>query len=117
MEFLLILSEDPAIVATGEDRAEAVRRTGEYAMGLLAKGQLKGGSPLAPVTEARKISARRGDVRVLDGPFAEGKEVIAGYFVVEVDSLEAAVELARDCPNVEFGSVEVRAIAHPDEPR
>lgn len=48
--------------------------------------------------------------RVLDGRFAESKEVVAGYFIIEAEDRNAAVEIASRCPNAEFGSVEVREI-------
>jgi hypothetical protein len=110
MEFMLILSEDPELVATEEQRAEAVQRVGEYAMSLVGEGTLKGGSPLRPVVEAKRVSSRDGTQRVLDGPFAESKEVIAGYFIIEARDLQAAVAVAARCPNAQFGSVEVREI-------
>jgi hypothetical protein len=110
MEFMLVLCEDPDLVATEEQHKEAVERVGEYAMGLLGEGVLRGGAPLHPVTEARRIRIRDGERRVLDGPFAESKEVIAGYFVIEAPDREAAVTIASRCPNAEFGSVEVREI-------
>jgi len=110
MEFMLILAEDPALVATPEQRELAVQKVGEYAMGLVGDGVLKGGAPLHPVTEARKVRTREGTQRVLDGPFAESKEVIAGWFVIEAPDLDAAVAIAAKCPNARFGSVEVREI-------
>jgi hypothetical protein len=110
MEFMLILAEDPELVATDEQRQQAVQRVGEYAMGLVGDGVLKGGSPLHPVTEAKKVRTRDGSERVLDGPFAESKEVIAGYFIIEAPDMDAAVAVAARCPNAEFGSVEVRQI-------
>ena len=110
MEFMLILAEDPALVATPEQRELAVQKVGEYAMGLVGDGVLKGGAPLHPVTEAKRIRARNGQQRILDGPFAEAKEVIAGYFIIEAPDLESAVAIAAKCPNAEFGSVEVREI-------
>jgi hypothetical protein len=110
MEFMLVLFEDPDLVATDEQRKQAVERVGEYAMGLLSEGTLKGGAPLHPVTEAKKIRIRDGERRVLDGPFAESKEVIAGYFVIEAPDRDTAVAIASHCPNTEFGSVEVREI-------
>jgi hypothetical protein len=48
--------------------------------------------------------------RVLDGPFAESKEVIAGYFIIEAADIQAAVAVAARCPSAQFGSVEVREI-------
>jgi hypothetical protein len=51
-----------------------------------------------------------GQRRVLDGPFAESKEVIARYFLIEAPDIDTAVAIAARCPNAEFGSVEVREI-------
>ena len=106
MQFLYILSEDPDRVKT----AEAVQRTGEYAMDLLGKGKLVGGAPLRPPEEARRVRKDAATARVLDGPFTETKEFIAGYMVIQAGSLDEAVELACACPNAEFGTVEVREI-------
>jgi len=107
---MLILSEDPGLVATEEQRKAAVQRVGEYAMALVSDGTLKGGAPLRPAGEAKKVRSRDGRLRVLDGPFAETKEVIAGYFVIEAPDVQTAVAIASRCPNAEFGSVEVREI-------
>ena len=108
MEFLLILSEDVDLVATDADRRQLAQRTGEYAMRLVGEGRLKGGAQLRPAEQARRIRAREGDTRVLDGPFVEAKEVIAGWMLIEADSIDEAVKLASECPNVTVGSVEVR---------
>jgi hypothetical protein len=75
-------------------------------------GQFKSGGPLAhagKIITGRKV--------VTDGPFAESKEAIAGFFVIQANSLERAVGIAKGCPGLEFGqTVEVRAIAsEPDE--
>src|ERR1700741_4578797 len=99
MEFMLVLYEDPELVATEQQRAEAVQRVGEYAMGLVGDGTLKGGAPLPPVAEAKKVRPRDGPQRVPDGPFAGAKEVIAGYFVIEAPDVASAVAIAARCPN------------------
>ena len=110
MQYLLILFEDPELIATAEQRQNAVERVGEFAMGLVADGSLRGGSPLRPVEEGKKVRVRHGRQRVVDGPFAESKEVIGGYMIVEAPDIRAAVEAALRCPNAEFGAVEVREI-------
>jgi hypothetical protein len=110
MQFMLVLYEDPELIATEEQRKEAVQRVGEYAMSLVDDGTLKGGAPLRPVTEAKQVRTRDGQTRILDGPFAEAKEVIAGYFIIEASDIEAAMAIAARCPNAEFGAVEVREI-------
>jgi hypothetical protein len=79
-------------------------------MRLVGEGRVRGGGLLRPAEEARGIRSRAGQPRVLDGPFVEAKEVIAGYLVIEAGSLDEAVRIASDCPNVEFGSVEVRQV-------
>jgi hypothetical protein len=110
MEFMLVLYEDPELIASEEQRKEAVQHVGEYAMSLVGDGTLKGGAPLRPVAEAKRVRTRNGQQRILDGPFAEAKEVIAGYFVIDAPSVEAATAIAARCPNAEFGSVEIREI-------
>lgn len=76
---------------------------------LSEKGILKAGQPLA---EEGKIVSGTGGQSVVDGPFAESKEAIAGYFLLEVEDLDQAVEIARQCPALEHGlQVEVRLVS------
>ena len=76
---------------------------------LSTEGTVKAGQPL--MNESRIVSGRNGGA-VTDGPFAESKEAVGGYFVVQAASFEDAVEIARQCPIVDFGvQVEVRPIA------
>lgn len=60
--------------------------------------------------EGRVLHSRDGDLRVIDGPYSETKEVIGGYFAVTADSYDEAVEIAKGCPHVEFGTLEIRRI-------
>ena len=60
--------------------------------------------------EGRVVKGNGRDMRVMDGPHVESKEVIGGFWVVEADSYEHAVQLASECPHLDFGSLEVRAI-------
>jgi hypothetical protein len=76
---------------------------------LSQQGKLKAGQPLE--REGKIVSGRKGRV-VADGPFAESKEAIGGYFLLQVDSLDQAVAIAQDCPGLEYGAiVEVRPVA------
>jgi hypothetical protein len=110
VEFLLILTEDTGLVASDADRTQLAQRTGEYAMGLVGEGRLKGGGQLRGASEASTIRNREGQTTVLEGPYAEAKEVIAAWMVIEAGSLDEAVQVASACPNAEVGSVEVRAV-------
>src|SRR4051812_24761964 len=72
-------------------------------------GKVKGGKPLEP--EGKVVSGKRGR-SVADGPFAESKEAIGGYFLLQVDTFEEAVAIAKECPGLEHGAiVEVRPVA------
>ena len=76
---------------------------------LSAQSKIKSAHPLA--LEGKIVSGKKGRV-VADGPFAESKEAIGGYFLLAVDTMEEAVEIAKACPTLEFGAtVEVRPIA------
>src|SRR6266516_3665085 len=76
---------------------------------LTEQGKAKAGQPL--MNEGKIVSGKNGRV-VADGPFAESKEAIGGYFLLQVDTLDEAVAIAQQCPVLEYGSsVEVRPIA------
>jgi hypothetical protein len=86
------------------DVAEMAR----FAAEVRARGQARGGAPLQPESSGARVAVRDGKPLVVDGPFAEAKEVVAGFFVVEAESFAAAVELAKQCPFARWGTVEVR---------
>ena len=79
-------------------------------MRLVGEGRLKGGGRLRPAEEARRMRTRDDRTRVLDGPFVETKEVIAGWMVIEAESMDEALKLAAECPNAALGKVEVREV-------
>ena len=77
--------------------------------GLLASGQALAGNPLEP--KGKIVTGNNGQM-VTDGPFAESKEAIGGYFLLAVNSLEEAVAIAKQCPGLPFGAkIEVRPVA------
>ena len=76
---------------------------------LTEQGKAKAGQPL--MNEGKIVSGKNGRV-VADGPFAESKEAIGGYFLLQVNSLDEAVAIAKDCPGLAYGAtVEVRPVA------
>ena len=80
-----------------------------YAAGI-ARGIRLHGDRLRPAEEAKTVLVRDGEVLVSDGPFAETKEIICGYDMLECDSLEEAVQVASAHPVARFGKIEVRAV-------
>ena len=87
---------------------DVVAAIGEYAMRLAAEGKLRDGRQLRSV--GIRIEPDRPGGRVIDGPFAEVKELVGGYFVVECDSAEEAEELALANPHLAIGPISVQPV-------
>ena len=75
-------------------------------------GRLVGSEKLTD-GDGRVLRRRNGGVRVLDGPYSETKEVVGGYFAIRAADYDEAVEIARGCPHLEYGTIEVREIDSP----
>jgi len=73
-----------------------------------AAGHFLGGSPLHPTHTATTVRVRNGQLSVTDGPFAETKEQLAGFYMIEARDLNEAIQIASKIPPAQFGSVEVR---------
>lgn len=82
----------------------------EYNALLEEAGAMRGGNALQPTTTATTIELKNGNPNFTDGPFAETKEQLGGYYLVECANLDEALALAAKCPAVYHGSVEVRPI-------
>lgn len=111
MQYLAMLyaEEDERFDPTSEAFAAELRRYDRF--GELADRAIVGGEALAPSSEAVTIRHRRGEAPIVtDGPYTEAAEVIGGFYVLEVEDLDAAVELARHIPAAEDGAVEVRPL-------
>jgi hypothetical protein len=92
-----------------EEIQEVVKQMYAWLDRLTEQGKAKAGKPLFP--EGKIVSQKKGR-SVADGPFAESKEAIAGFFLLEVGSLEEAAEIAKDFPGLNYGAtVEVRPVA------
>ena len=74
------------------------------------RGAMRGGNELQPATTATTVRVRNGETMVTDGPFAETKETLGGYYLLECDSLDDAVDLAAKIPGARHGSIEVRPV-------
>lgn len=102
-------SPDVYAKMSAEQRQHLMQQWNAWYDGLAAKGKVQHGQPLEPT--GRVVAGARGE-RVVDGPFAESKEAIGGYFLLTVSGIEEATEIARGCPSLPFGmTVEVRPIA------
>ena len=112
MQYLLLVYTDRELMAAlpQEQYAAHMRDCLHHADELTACGKLLGYQQLEPVEAARTVRLREGGMRVVDGPFAETKELLAGFNLVEAASLEEAVEMAKEFPWIRYGSIEVRPV-------
>ena len=92
-----------------EDIQQILERYRAWSSKVAQSGRLAGGEKLRD-GEGRVMRRNRSTTAVTDGPFSETKEVIGGYFLVEAGSYDEVLEMAHDCPHLEFGSIEVREI-------
>jgi len=93
---------------SAEERAEGLSAYSALTESLAASGELIVSEALSDPSMTKRVTAREGQVLTSDGPFAEAKELLAGFFLLECDSLERAIEHAARVPEAEYGLVEVR---------
>lgn len=112
MQYMLLIYSDPsARPAYGSPEMQAEFGSWlAYSEDLRAAGAFIAGDPLEPIATATTVRKRDGETLLVDGPFAETKETLGGYYLIEVADLDAAVEWASRMPNITYGSVEVRPL-------
>ena len=107
---LLIYGDETQQEAGAPDAPEISPPWLEYTSWLLREGIHTAGERLAGSSTATTVRVRDGNRLVTDGPFAETKEVLGGYYLLDCDSLDEALEAAARCPGALYGSIEVRPI-------
>ena len=115
MKYLVLIYSNPASRAiwdgfSDEQRAEGFRYYAALTEELASSGELVVSEALADASLTRRVSVRDGQTLTSDGPFAEAKELLAGFFLLDCASEERAVEIAARVPEAELGLVEVRPI-------
>jgi hypothetical protein len=81
-----------------------------YTQAMQRAGVVRGGERLRPTSEATTVRVNGGKTQVLDGPYAETKEQLGGFYLIEVPDLDAALSWAAKCPGASTGTMEVRPI-------
>ena len=112
MRYLLLICNDEANdeARSPEKAAEYLAKYGAFGDEMGRRGVLQGGARLRPIADATTVKVRDGDVVTFDGPFAETKEQMGGYYVVDCKDLDEAIEVASKIPAAAEGSIEVRPI-------
>lgn len=113
MPYMLLIHEPVGQRNTRtEDEGRAVYdRMLRFAGDLKAKGLLLGAESLSPQTKAARVRVQGGKSQVIDGPFAEAKEMVGGFFLLDCATREEAIAIAAQCPAAEWCTVEVRGLA------
>jgi hypothetical protein len=96
--------------ASDAEKQQVYEAHNAYAEAMAQAGVMRGGYELKPIATATTIRFDNGNATTLDGPFAETKEQLGGYYVIEVDNLEQALEWAGKMPGMTNGAVEVRPL-------
>jgi hypothetical protein len=112
MQYMLLIYNDEA-AWENVSREEGEKITGEYfayTNELREAGAFVAGDPLQPTRTATTVRVRDDEQLVTDGPFAETKEQLGGYYIIEAESLDEAIEWAAKIPGSRSGSIEVRPI-------
>jgi hypothetical protein len=107
---LLIYSEEPTAEPAPEEMQQVMDEYWAYEKALADAGVKVGGAALQPSPTATTVRVKDGERVVTDGPFAETREVLGGYYLVNVPDLDAALDWAERCPGSKYGSIEVRPV-------
>ncbi|HKJ11864.1 MAG TPA: YciI family protein [Ornithinimicrobium sp.] len=112
MKYMLLLTDDPQQGAQPGTHAhdEEMQAWFAYTDALVKAGAMVGGEALHGPETATTVTVRDGGRVVTDGPFIESKEVLGGYYIIDVPDLDTAIDWAARTPNVRTGSVEIRPV-------
>jgi hypothetical protein len=112
MEYLLMVYGDekqwPKM--SKEQQQQGIASFNAYTEALKKAGVYKGSNRLSPTTSATTVRLTNGKPKVLDGPYADSKEQLGGYYMIDVADLDAAISWASRCPGASFGTIEVRPL-------
>ena len=116
MQYMLLIYLEEQVLSEAE-REQCYRESTQFAHQLNAVGQYLAAAPLYPTSTATSVRVRSGKPLVTDGPFAETREQLGGYFLVDAKDLDEAIDIAARIPAGRWGTVEIRPVVEiPDLP-
>lgn len=112
MQYLLLIYASENETAAQEPAAMSAmfQEYGAFVKGIVASGHFKAGDALQAVSTATTVKVRDGKALTIDGPFAETREQLGGYFLIEAKDLDEAIEVAARVPTAKLGSIEIRPV-------
>ena len=109
MQYLILIYENEAN-RQNIDRAKMGEEYGKFTKSIIESGNFKGGDALQPTSTATTVRVKDGKPVTTHGPFAETREALIGYYLIEAKDLDAALAIAARIPGARMGSIEVRPI-------
>ncbi len=112
MRYMLMICEDENWLnaLSPAEEASILAEYGEFGKEMAGRGVLEGGERLRPTSDSTSVRVRNGEMLTFDGPFAETKEQVGGYYIVDCKDLDEAIEIAAKIPGARSGTMEVRPI-------
>jgi hypothetical protein len=110
MQYMLLIYGDEAVWEADPDAGQKLADYGKLTGDLRAQGKLLAGEELQPIATATTVQVRDGETVVSDGPFAETKEVLGGFYAIEAESLDEAIDWAAKIPDARLGTIEIRPV-------
>ena len=110
MQYMLLIYLDEQQALTESERQDCYVKSAQLAQELHASGHFLAAAPLHPTSTATTVRKRDGRRVVTDGPFAETREQLGGYFLIDAKDLDQAMEIAERIPAASFGTVEIRPV-------
>jgi hypothetical protein len=112
MKYMLLIYDEESFFARlpAKEHGELMTAFGNFTESLRKSGAYVAGHRLSPVATATTVRKGAKDMKVADGPFAETKEQLGGFYTIEAPDLDAALKWAKQCPGAWYGAVEVRPI-------
>jgi hypothetical protein len=109
MQYLLLIYENEAN-RVSVDRSKMMEEYGKFTKGIIETGNFKAGDALQPTSTATTVRVKDGKPMTTHGPFAETREALMGYYLIEAKDLDQALEIAAKVPSAKIGAIEVRPI-------
>ena len=109
MKYMLLVYLDEQVMTEAE-REECYVKSAEFAREIHSSGKYLDASPLHPTSTATSVRVREGKRLVTDGPFAETREQLGGYYLIDANDLDEALDIAERIPPARWGTIEVRPV-------
>ena len=110
MQYMLLIYDNENNKPAPDEMNKLYQEYGAFTQSITKSGNFNAGAPLQPTSTATTVRVRDGKTLTIDGPFAETKEQLGGYYLIEAENLDQAVAIAARIPSARFGSIEVRPV-------